>query len=335
MDPSAPGWYPDPYGRHERRYWSGIRWSRHVDDGGYRTEDPVDTGPVATVPIERPEWPDSMERPAAPFVRPDTFVRPAHGERPERSGSYQALASGQMPRVEMPERGEVRSSSPNWVLDAQPPRRVSPTPEPRRPIGLIAGAVALVLIAGASFVLLRKKGDDAGPSDAVAENDPVMVAVTASMKEKAAGSIPDEKAGCMADALVNVVGPERFTELGVVDGADPVLSMDEADKDTAIPKAFECLDNDELVAFMGATWRDANDEPYPPAITHCVFSRWQAGLGRERLVVLYRSFAAIERTPMEDILNENEMVLVNGTLAQCAQEANASTTVATAAPGTP
>jgi putative membrane protein len=29
-----PGWYPDPSGRHQLRYWSEDRWTEHVSDGG-------------------------------------------------------------------------------------------------------------------------------------------------------------------------------------------------------------------------------------------------------------------------------------------------------------
>jgi hypothetical protein len=40
MEPPPPqpappfGWYPDPSGRHEQRYWDGTRWTEHVRDGG-------------------------------------------------------------------------------------------------------------------------------------------------------------------------------------------------------------------------------------------------------------------------------------------------------------
>jgi hypothetical protein len=34
------GWYPDPTGRHEQRYWDGRRWSHRVADNGVRTDDP-------------------------------------------------------------------------------------------------------------------------------------------------------------------------------------------------------------------------------------------------------------------------------------------------------
>ena len=42
----APGWLPDPSGRHERRYWSGSEWTEHVTDGGVPGTDlpPGNTG---------------------------------------------------------------------------------------------------------------------------------------------------------------------------------------------------------------------------------------------------------------------------------------------------
>ena len=43
--PSPPsGWYPDPYGRHEMRYWDGALWTEHVADGGAPKVDPVPAG---------------------------------------------------------------------------------------------------------------------------------------------------------------------------------------------------------------------------------------------------------------------------------------------------
>jgi putative membrane protein len=39
------GWYPDPAGRHERRYWHEGRWTEHVADGGRRRADPATPAP--------------------------------------------------------------------------------------------------------------------------------------------------------------------------------------------------------------------------------------------------------------------------------------------------
>jgi uncharacterized protein YxjI len=43
------GWYPDPFGRHERRYWDGSKWMEHVASLGRQAVDPpVDKQPVPT-----------------------------------------------------------------------------------------------------------------------------------------------------------------------------------------------------------------------------------------------------------------------------------------------
>jgi general stress protein CsbA len=38
------GWNPDPFNRHQQRYWDGARWTEHVADNGQRSIDP----PTAT-----------------------------------------------------------------------------------------------------------------------------------------------------------------------------------------------------------------------------------------------------------------------------------------------
>jgi hypothetical protein len=35
------GWFADPHGRHERRWWDGARWTDHVSSGGAAAVDPV------------------------------------------------------------------------------------------------------------------------------------------------------------------------------------------------------------------------------------------------------------------------------------------------------
>jgi uncharacterized membrane protein YhaH (DUF805 family) len=35
------GWQPDPYGRHQYRYWDSTQWTRHVSDNGVAAEDPA------------------------------------------------------------------------------------------------------------------------------------------------------------------------------------------------------------------------------------------------------------------------------------------------------
>jgi hypothetical protein len=37
---TAPGWFADPFARHQHRYWSGTEWSEHVSDDGVPGTDP-------------------------------------------------------------------------------------------------------------------------------------------------------------------------------------------------------------------------------------------------------------------------------------------------------
>lgn len=48
----AAGWYPDPLGRHELRWWGGVSWMDTVRDGDLQGVDPIDPGPSAQ-PVQR------------------------------------------------------------------------------------------------------------------------------------------------------------------------------------------------------------------------------------------------------------------------------------------
>jgi hypothetical protein len=37
---TAPGWFRDPFFKHEHRYWSGTEWTEHVNDGDVPGTDP-------------------------------------------------------------------------------------------------------------------------------------------------------------------------------------------------------------------------------------------------------------------------------------------------------
>jgi hypothetical protein len=42
------GWYPDPSGRHEKRFYDGTRWTDHVADGESIGVDPIQPPPAST-----------------------------------------------------------------------------------------------------------------------------------------------------------------------------------------------------------------------------------------------------------------------------------------------
>jgi hypothetical protein len=41
-----PGWHPDPFNRHQTRYWDGAGWSEHVANNGVQSLDPPGDAPV-------------------------------------------------------------------------------------------------------------------------------------------------------------------------------------------------------------------------------------------------------------------------------------------------
>lgn len=45
-----PGWFPDPNGRHEHRYFNGRAWTADVADGGQRSIDPLGAAPTPVAP---------------------------------------------------------------------------------------------------------------------------------------------------------------------------------------------------------------------------------------------------------------------------------------------
>lgn len=49
------GWYPDPVGRHDFRYWNSTAWTEHVADGGASGTDPLEPTIAAPATI-RPSW---------------------------------------------------------------------------------------------------------------------------------------------------------------------------------------------------------------------------------------------------------------------------------------
>jgi hypothetical protein len=48
MTDTPASWQPDPTGRHDHRYWDGLRWTDHVADAGVAGTDPYDDQDVVT-----------------------------------------------------------------------------------------------------------------------------------------------------------------------------------------------------------------------------------------------------------------------------------------------
>lgn len=65
------GWWADPSGRHEMRFWNGSAWTDHVSDGGNPGSDALAEGEVPPPP---------MPTPAADDVPPPPPTAPAGGK---------------------------------------------------------------------------------------------------------------------------------------------------------------------------------------------------------------------------------------------------------------
>lgn len=52
--PSNPGWFPDPSGRHDYRFWDGSTWTSAVSDGGVQSQDM--TPPPGAAPAQPEQW---------------------------------------------------------------------------------------------------------------------------------------------------------------------------------------------------------------------------------------------------------------------------------------
>ncbi len=86
-DGSAAGWYADPQGRHEQRYWDGNGWTDHVSDAGTAGTDPVAAPPQATTTT----YPAASATAAPPAAAPVGFTTPARSGGP--NGKVLALAA--------------------------------------------------------------------------------------------------------------------------------------------------------------------------------------------------------------------------------------------------
>jgi hypothetical protein len=100
MNASAPGWQPDPTGRHEYRYWDGGRWTDDVADAGMTAVDPVP--PTDATTVMDPTLggaPTTAYQPvpgpgAGPGPGGDTFSGAHPPARPPRSGPSTGLLVG-------------------------------------------------------------------------------------------------------------------------------------------------------------------------------------------------------------------------------------------------
>jgi hypothetical protein len=288
MNGPAPGWQPDPTGRHEYRYWDGTKWSDDVSDGGVTANDPVAGGaPDAT---QQQQFDPTQSGPATtpqptyqagydPTGYDTSGQAPGYG-----AGGYGATggsAMGGAPLGGTPSGGYGGSGGyPGYgVPPAQQPGSSGPS------TGLLVGlgVLVLVLIGGIAFVLLGKDddGDDTAtgetttttaggdptttastpdttdPSDDGGEgsNDAIVGAIAQGILEGSGGVLNEEEANCMAGAMVDEIGVDRLIELGLEanDGSsDPLDVLTTEEQDAVFDAMLNCVDAGTLAELPDA-----------------------------------------------------------------------------------
>ncbi len=126
------GWYPDPAGRHEYRYWDGTYWTAGVADGGVTAHDPLEGPPppvqqAATPPAQQTATPPAQQAATPQFPGGFTPVPPLPGataQAPPFPGAFGPVTGAPAPAT-----GQRRPR--RWGL-----------------IAAIAGAVVVILIIG-------------------------------------------------------------------------------------------------------------------------------------------------------------------------------------------
>jgi hypothetical protein len=87
----APGWFRDPTGRHDHRWWDGAAWTGHVADAGTASHDPL-PGPTEGSPAPQP--------PSGPSRLPSTAAGP-QGRDPVAVAAL-AVGIGALPLAILP-----------------------------------------------------------------------------------------------------------------------------------------------------------------------------------------------------------------------------------------
>lgn len=188
MNAPAPGWNPDPTGRHEYRYWDGSTWTDDVSDGGVTSVDPVSG---AAAPGAEPTAPFEPTQPYAPQAGPPTG--PPTGGFGPGTGAYGPQPGGYGPQPGAP--GPYGTYGSGQVPPAAPPKS---GPSKGLIIGLVVAAAAV--IAAVAIALLG--GDDDGETSTDDTSDTTGDTTTETTSSDTTGSTASDTTAGPEDADV-------------------------------------------------------------------------------------------------------------------------------------
>lgn len=293
MDPSAPGWYPDPTGRHERRYWSGIRWSRHVDNGGERGDDPIEPDSTEHLAVQSPTVPALPDPPQLGIQQ------------------YQPSYDRFQPPAPLP-----RSRAPLIAL-----------------AGVVAAAVigiGVLLITGGGGGDDDNKDDSGLPGQG--EDDELMEYLVEFNLRATGETATPEEARCMARNSLGQIPRERWLELDVLQEPNPLVLLEPDEVVTVVVVGYDCLSDQGIIDAMASTWSSNETGGITREIAPCfyqgLFDKW----GRTEAVENYGQMAKMSMPDsgleLTDVLTPEELADVGNVIVSCNEQVGTTTTTA-------
>jgi len=198
MTEHAAGWFNDPYGRYQQRYWNGSAWTEHVATNGVQQVDPM--GDSSVIPFATPASASTTTDEMQPFATPPQSFAPAAdpSDLNAQAPTPQPAADG----------NHVTRFLDGMGDDA----RLRPRPSLRT---AMAGIGGLFVAAG---VLVVAAGDDISRGTLIATS---LVLLIAALAARLAVKVTEVQSAAVGIAVVAI--PTFAAAVAVSDGTSGVL----------------------------------------------------------------------------------------------------------------
>lgn len=231
------GWYPDPYGEPQLRWWDGNQWTdathaqeRQPQPQPQQPSSGPQPGPGAQ-PQSSPDWSASPANPTLQYGQP-TFGQPTFGQPP-----YGQPAAGQQPAQGRAAHGQPTQQPTQWSggplpgPGQAPPKQGNPLPWV---FGGLAALVVVALIVVAGIFFLNRGGSTPVASPSTEESQPFPTEEPPSggpptELPSQGGELPQPQDGRITDARsgLSYLAPDgwKVPAYGDVNGSDPSQQM--------------------------------------------------------------------------------------------------------------